>query len=135
MGRARRWTVVGLALYGTVVAAVLTLPLGYSGVGASIRETLERIFGVLPFGTGWIEFTANIAMFLPLGLLLALLVGRPGVGFAIGVSISVAAEVVQILIPGRTVSMRDILANAVGAAAGAGIAWVMLLRRRAHPTE
>jgi len=130
--RLRIWVVAGLAVYALAVVAVLVLPVSYSGIVDAIGEWLHSSVGVTGFGTGWIEFAANVLMFAPLGVLLTLLFGRPWVGVLLALALSVMAELVQIVIPSRQPSLRDILANLMGAAIGAAVA--MLLRRRSPKT-
>ena len=125
----RRWAIGGLALYSVAVAAVLLLPVSYSGIVNAMGDWLRYDLGIGWFGSGWIEFGANILMFVPLGFLLTLLFRRPWVGVALALALSAAAEVAQIAIPSRQPTIRDILANAAGAALGAGIAWLLVLRR------
>jgi len=118
-----------LAAYATTVALVVLLPISYAGIVHAITEWLDTTLGVGGFGAGWIEFIANVLMFLPLGLLLALLFRHPWYGVALALALSVAAELVQFVIPSRQPSLRDILANALGAALGAALAWTLVLRR------
>ena len=61
------------------------------------------------------EFTANIAMFVPVGLLFLLLVGRRRWWLALagGVALTCAIEFAQIFLPGRFSDVRDILANSL----------------------
>ncbi|HWI30263.1 MAG TPA: VanZ family protein, partial [Microbacterium sp.] len=91
-----------------------------------VRETL----GITAFGSGWFEFIANIMFFVPLGLLLTLLVRRPWVGVLLALALSACAELAQGLLPARTASVRDVLANVLGAAIGAAIAWAIIAARR-----
>lgn len=136
--RGRRWVVGALAGYGLAVVLVLVLPIGYADIVAFLSAGLDGVLGGAYFGSGWVEFGANVLMFVPLGLLLTLLFLRPWLGFACALAISVAAEVSQILIPSRQASLRDVIANALGAACGAAIAWIVVCvrrrrdRRRAH---
>jgi glycopeptide antibiotics resistance protein len=76
----------------------------------------------------------NVALFLPLGLLLPLLAPRldrlwrtAGVGFAL----SSAIELSQVALPGvRRADVNDVLANTLGAALGF-LAWRLAARARA----
>lgn len=70
-----------------------------------------------------IEFVANVALFVPLGLLLRLGLPRATwLGAAvIGGAVSVAIEALQVLGP-RVSDPRDVVANSVGALTGALIA-------------
>lgn len=127
--RRRRWVLICLAAYATTVALVVLLPVSYAAIGRAAREWLGTTLGVGGFGAGWIEFIANVLMFLPLGFLLALLFRHPWYGVALALALSVAAELAQFVIPSRQPSLRDVLANAAGAALGAALAWVFVLRR------
>jgi glycopeptide antibiotics resistance protein len=100
-------------------------PLDEHGVGI-----LRRVLGVLARFqlTRWIsydllEFTANIAMFLPVGLLFLLLAGRRHWWLALagGVVLSGVIEFTQLFLPARFSDLRDILANSLGALLGVAI--------------
>ena len=129
-GRAsrRRWVVAGLAVYALVVGLVLLLPVSYSGIVNAIGDRLRDDLGATWFGYGWIEFGANILMFVPLGFLLTLLFRHPWYGVVLALVLSAAAELAQIVIPSRQPTVRDILANTLGAALGAALAWLFVLR-------
>lgn len=133
--RRRRWAIGGLIAYGAAVCVVLVAPVSYAGIVQAIAGAAARVFGLDWFGSGWIEFAANILMFAPLGFLLTVLLPRWGSGFILAVALSVAAEVVQVVIPSRQPSLRDILANALGAAIGALLAWLLVGRRRARASS
>lgn len=125
----RIWVRWALAAYLIVVALVVLLPVSYSDIIDAIWMWIRTDLGITSFGAGWVEFTANIAMFLPLGFLLTLLFRHPWYGTLLALALSVAVEVVQIVIPDRVASVRDIVANALGAAIGALLAWLLFLRR------
>ncbi|KDA04883.1 VanZ family protein [Microbacterium sp. CH12i] len=131
--RGRLWVVAGLAVYALAVVAVLVLPVPYAGIVRGIGQALTST-GISGFGTGWIEFVANVLMFAPLGFFLTLLFRHPLVGTVVALVLSVTAEVVQIVIPSRQPSLRDIVANVFGAALGAFLAWLIVLRRRKRRT-
>jgi VanZ family protein len=44
--------------------------------------------------------------------------------------LSVSAELVQVLLPDRLPSLRDVVANASGAVIGAALAWLYTVSRR-----
>lgn len=125
----RSWAIVGLAVYGVVVALVVLLPVSYSAIVNGIGDWMRYDLGLTFFGSGWIEFVANILMFTPLGFLLALLFRHPWYGVALSLALSAAVEVVQIVIPSRQASLRDVVANVLGAALGATVAWLIVVRR------
>lgn len=85
-----------------------------------------------------IEFSANIALFVPVGLLVVLLTGirRWWIGTLIGTLISCAIELGQLVfLPERFATVNDVIANSLGALLGTLIA-VFVLRvplGPAHP--
>lgn len=119
----------GLGIYLVGIAVVVFSPVSYSGIVAAIGRWLHGDLGLAFFGSGWIEFAANVIMFIPLGLLLTLLVRHHLGGAAIAIALSVGVELVQVLLPARMPSVRDVVANGLGAAIGAAIAWLVVLRR------
>ncbi|MHA7272349.1 VanZ family protein [Arthrobacter sp. TMT4-20] len=78
---------------------------------------------------GLVEFTANIVMFVPFGILWFVL-SPPAwrwIGPAVGVGLSILIELSQLfLLPLRFASPYDVLANGLGAWAGALLAWAGL---------
>jgi VanZ family protein len=86
------------------------------------------------------DFARNLALFLPIGALLARRPRRVAVGAALAAS--AAVELLQLAIPGRVPSPWDVVANGLGAAGGhvlAGLrarAWAgdPVLARRAYGT-
>jgi len=75
--------------------------------------------------TDWItydrlEFGANVAMFLPIGLFFLLLFGRRQWWLAIlfGFALTVGIETAQLYIPGRVSDIRDVISNTAGAIVG-----------------
>ncbi|GAA1736075.1 hypothetical protein GCM10009809_34060 [Isoptericola hypogeus] len=88
-----------------------------------------------------LEFVANIALFVPVGVFLLLLFGAGGWWAAALSSLlmTVGIEWAQRFIPGRVSDERDLLANGLGALIGIGTALVLTLpatlRRRRHRRE
>ncbi len=120
---------VALALYAAAVGVVLLAPGSPSDQVDAVTAFVRGDLGLSFVRQGWVEFAGNVAMFLPLGFLLTLLLRAPWWGVALAVGASAAAELVQVLLPARTATPRDVLANALGALAGAGIAWLVVIRR------
>jgi glycopeptide antibiotics resistance protein len=83
-----------------------------------------------------VEFTANIAMFLPIGLFFLLLFGRSRWWLAIGIPflMTLGIETAQIWIPGRVSDIRDVVSNTIGATVGVliGLAVTVPEARRAR---
>ena len=122
--RDRRALLRGLLLAWFIAVAVITLtptpaPDANAGAARAIR-TGRRVSGF--GGTDLqVEFAANIVMFVPFGVLAALL--RPHLGWWLlvgtGTSISVAIELAQLfLLPSRVADLRDVVSNTLGTAIG-----------------
>jgi len=128
--RTRRLAGIALALYGAVAAVIVFTPVSYAQLVQAIARSISRATGWDFYGSGWIEFVANIALFVPLGLLLALVLRRAWLGALVAVIISITVELAQSIIPNREPAVRDVISNAIGAAIGAFLAWLIVLRRR-----
>ena len=124
------WLLTALAVYGLVAAMILLAPFSVTGLLDEFSRWVREDLQITAFGSGWLEFVANILMFVPLGLLLTLLFAHPWRGVVLALLLSGGAELAQFVLPSRQPSLRDVLANVAGAAIGAAIAWVFVLRRR-----
>ena len=122
-------TVVTFAYLGLV--GVLTLaPMSEHGRDSIIWRLVKvferhEVTRWLDFAT--VEFLANVAMFVPLGLFFVLLLGRGRWWLAIlfGVALTVGIEFVQQFLPSRVSDPRDLMANSIGATLGVLVAIVM----------
>jgi len=76
-----------------------------------------------------LEFLANIALFVPIGIFLLLLFGAGGWWLAAIGSFAMTAfiETAQQAIPGRVSDERDLIANTIGALIGIAIALILTL--------
>ncbi|WCM56058.1 VanZ family protein [Microbacterium sp. EF45047] len=117
-----------LAPYSVVLLLLTWLPGEQAAVATGIVNRLARFLAardIVPYALGYpvLEFLANIALFVPLGLLLA--AGWPRLsGWAIaatGLATTVTIEAVQILLPSRYPSFSDLVANTLGAVGGWGL--------------
>ncbi len=74
-----------------------------------------------------VEFLANIALFVPVGVLVLLMFGRRWwwVGIVIGLLLTLGIEGAQQLLPTRVPDPRDLVANTLGAALGSVITLVL----------
>jgi glycopeptide antibiotics resistance protein len=115
-------TLVTAAYLGVVAGLTLT-PMPQNGRD-SILWRFVKFFERFP-QTRWldfptVEFLANVAMFLPLGLFLLLLLGRGRWWLAIlfGVGLTVTIEFVQQFLPSRVSDPRDLAANSIGVTLG-----------------
>ncbi|WP_285036156.1 VanZ family protein [Plantibacter sp. ME-Dv--P-095] len=118
-------------VYLGLVAMITLGPRPFDGRTESL---VYRIVDVLARWetTAWItyerlEFGANVAMFVPIGVFFLLLLGRRRWWLAvlIAATLTVAIETAQLTIPGRVSDPRDLLANASGAVAGVVVGLVL----------
>nr|WP_298877265.1 VanZ family protein [uncultured Microbacterium sp.] len=136
MGRSRRRRALLVAASCVYAAAVWWMTLRPSIYDDRVGGILQHVFRALASwpGTAWItfdavEFSANVLLFVPLGILTVAWRGRWWHGILLGLVTSVAIETTQLLfLPTRVADMRDVVANTLGAAVGVGIG--ALLSRR-----
>lgn len=113
----------------------IPLDRGHQGVIRRFLSVLHRN-GVPPwFGYPQIEFTANIAMFVPLGFLIGLLVARRHLWLPL-IVVPVLSTVIEVLqglfFSQRFASVLDVVANTIGGYIGLAIVillWVFLQGR------
>jgi glycopeptide antibiotics resistance protein len=131
-------TVVTFVYLG-VVGWITLGPQPFDEGSDSLVWRLLHLLGRFPL-TDWVtysllEFWANVAMFVPVGLFFVLLLGRRRwwLAIALGVLLTCAIEFVQMFLPDRVSDPRDILANSVGALVGVVVAvvvtWPAAVRR------
>jgi glycopeptide antibiotics resistance protein len=118
-------------LAAAVVLVVLVLLMWPTKVDGSLVTLVEAFYA--RFGTGeWSEtiqfarFLANVALFVPLALIVGLASRLWWLGFVLGVAASAASELVQRTLPDRVASLEDLAANTFGAAIGATLALAAL---------
>ena len=138
--RSRAGRIVVRVLAAAVMAVVFTIGYWPVPVDRGVRSVLTSVLDRLAAAgaPGWVdyahlEFTANIVMFVPLGVLIALLLPRWEWWLApiIGLALSLAIEFGQaVLLPDRFATPLDVLANTVGATLGALIVTAIRLARR-----
>ncbi|NYD68536.1 glycopeptide antibiotics resistance protein [Agromyces atrinae] len=113
-------------------------------------RTAGRVIGLVDIVAGWagafgvpfdvaypvLEFSANIALFVPFGILVALSIPRSrrrfGMTAALAFLSSCAIELIQLSIPTRVSTVSDVVANTLGGIIGALI--IRVLTRRGAPT-
>ncbi|HEY2555919.1 MAG TPA: VanZ family protein [Diaminobutyricibacter sp.] len=123
--------VAGTIAYVAFVGWVTLTPQPAAPDPNSFEQQLIRfILSIPPFewlGYSALEFTANIGMFIPVGVLLALLLPprQWWVAVLIGFGMTVTIETAQLFIPGRFSDIRDIVANTAGTAIGVAIVRVI----------
>lgn len=75
------------------------------------------------------ELLANVVLFVPIGVLLSVLLGRPLLAVALGVLASMLIELAQqAFLPTRVATFADVWHNGLGALAGALVAWPLSRR-------
>lgn len=118
---AARWL---FPAYLVVLALIVFLPAREAGRLTGVVGWLALQVGKLgiPVDPAYVvlEFTANILLFLPFGLLATVAYPRlrPVLVIAIGFASSVVIELVQLAIPSRYATVSDVIANTVGTAIG-----------------
>lgn len=121
------------------IALIGWVTLSTADNGSAVRESstwIIRMLERLPLGINgeqW-EFALNIAMFMPLGLLLVLTFGARFFWVAAlgGIALSLSLEGLQQFIPYRVPDVRDLLANGLGGIIGMffGLALLAMVPRR-----
>lgn len=106
-----------LAAYLVVLTLIAVWPVPVdSGAGGLLRG-ITRVFPIATYAR--IEFGANILLFVPLGILLALILRQRYLILPIALVSTVAIESFQaLMLDKRTPSVMDIIANLTGAALG-----------------
>lgn len=102
---------------------------GHLSVAYELLDALHRRGYLLAIDDGRLEFLANVALFVPVGMFLLLLVGTRLWWLALTASFGLTAfiESAQRSIPGRIPDERDLLANGLGAVIGVLVAVVLTL--------
>jgi VanZ family protein len=119
--------------YLAFVAWVTLTPQAYAAERIAIiyrvLDALHQRGYLLSINDEQLEFLANIALFVPVGGFLLLLLGPRLWGVALAVSFAMTAfiEVAQRTIPGRVPDEQDVLANGLGAFIGVGVTLVLML--------
>lgn len=125
---------IATAVYLVAVAGITLDPAPGDPAGNPLLRELLRAVSAVP-ALGWVdydvaEFSANVLLFVPMGVLFVLLLGawRWWLAIAIGVVATLVIEFVQLFLPERVSDPRDLLANTLGTLLG--VALVALVRRR-----
>ncbi|RLQ81324.1 VanZ family protein [Mycetocola zhadangensis] len=124
-------TTVYLAFVGWVTLGPQPLDESNSGFIFKMLRVLDRYEATAWINYNTLEFSANVAMFFPIGLFLVLLFGRRlwWLAMALGCGITVVIETAQLFIPGRVSDPRDLVANSAGAILGVLIGLLLTARK------
>jgi glycopeptide antibiotics resistance protein len=136
----RRHPVLSIVTLVYLVAVGLVTLTPQTDLGPdSLTRRIVAVITSTPL-TSWmtydgIEFTANIVMFVPMGLLFTLLLGsrRWWLALAIGIAATCFIEFAQLFLPGRVSDVRDLSANSLGALVGVGVVVVVRQSWRSRP--
>lgn len=121
------------ALFLAMTGAIVALTLTPNRAGAHAPHRSPAWWAALTIAPTDAEQVANIALYVPLGLLGALLWRSVRRGALFGLALTVAVESLQVLIAGRDGSLTDVRNNAAGALLGAAALAVARLRPRREP--
>lgn len=124
-----------IVAYLAVVGWITLNPAPGNPAGNPLLRSLLRFMSAVP-GLGWVdyavaEFSANVLMFVPMGLLFTLLLGRWRwwLAVAIGVVATLIIEFFQLFLPARFSDPSDLLANTLGTLVGVAIAFLLPVTR------
>ncbi|TBN57892.1 hypothetical protein EYE40_11080 [Glaciihabitans arcticus] len=128
-----RRLLIGLTVSYLALVAFATLGPTWvvSGALDLFRGMTELLPGSAPSPSS-LEFAANVAMFVPLGMLLLLLAGprRWWLALLLVFGLTASIELVQAGIPSRVSDLRDVFANTGGGALGIVLGVLATLLRR-----
>lgn len=137
--RLRRATMATTFAYLAVLAIIAFWP---SRVDHSAGKLLYQLFAWLYrhdaprwIDYAFLEFSANIVLFVPVGLFIVVLAGarRWWLGIFVGILASSIIELGQLLfLPARLATVNDVIANSTGAAVGVVLATVALAVAHRH---
>jgi hypothetical protein len=97
--------------------------------GSAVRLNLVPDLGGADFSA--FDTLANVAVFLPLGLILAAAGWRALPAIGLGVAVSLCVEAAQYIVDvGRAADINDAITNTAGTALGWAIAWAIRAGRR-----
>lgn len=125
------WARILLPPYLLVVGLVVFSPSDdtsqATGYFAWVIDRLDELQASFEPGYVALEFVANIAMFVPLGLLLPVAFARlpSWAVLAIGFATTVTIESVQSTLPSRFSTVSDVVANTLGTAVGLLVVWAV----------
>ncbi|WP_285113421.1 VanZ family protein [Leifsonia sp. fls2-241-R2A-40a] len=125
-----------IVVYLAVVAYITLNPAPANPAGNPLLRSLLRALSQVP-ALAWVnysvvEFTANILLFVPMGVLFTVLLGRWRWWLALGVGVvaTLVIEFTQLFLPARVSDWRDLLANTLGTLIGIAIVFALPRSRR-----
>ena len=141
--RSKARTSIGGVLLAAYVIVILLATMWPTPLDAGYGAAIEKVLAVVHrngvpewFGYNKLEFSANVAMFLPLGFLAALLLPARVWWLALILcpALSVAIELTQaVFLAARFATITDVISNSIGAVIGILIA--VLLRAAVYERD
>lgn len=134
ISRATRQPRILLGIYAFVLALIALWPTPVDRDAGPLLRLIEQTVPILTYAR--IEFGANIVLFVPLGILLAVIMKQRYLVVPIALIATVTIESIQaLLIDRRTPSVMDIVANITGACIGVVIVAAFESRRAQRKLE
>lgn len=114
-----------LAVYAVGLAVIAFWPEPVDRGASGLLRAIARVVPLLTYPV--VEFTANVLLFVPLGILLAFALPRARLWVVpIALAVTGCIEAAQgLFLAARTPSLADVLANTLGAAIGLAVAVVV----------
>ncbi len=126
----RRFALPSLYLLAMIMIAFWPVPVD-SSAGPELARALHWLHahGVATFvNYDFVEFSANVIFFVPLGVFLGLGLRRFWVAGLVGIVVSGLIEAGQLLfLPNRFATLTDVVANSLGCVLGAAL-WLVVSR-------
>ncbi|WP_203335468.1 VanZ family protein [Nocardioides limicola] len=118
-----------LAFVGWLTLSPVDSITGATSFGIRVLDALQRRGHLTQIDHQQFEFLANVGLFVPAGMFLALLFGSRywWVALFACVAMTGGIEWAQQHIPGRVPDPRDLVANSLGAAVGVIVALILML--------
>lgn len=125
-----------LPVYLVALGFIVFAPSDDATKVTGIVALAAKALGVLqiPFEPAYValEFLANIALFVPFGILVRLVWKRARwwAILALGLLTTITIELAQLALPTRYSTLSDVIANTLGTGVGLMLLWFVLLRVR-----
>jgi glycopeptide antibiotics resistance protein len=126
----RRVLAVG---YAAVLLTLGTQPTHPERSSVGFLQTVHLTAGQATLFRELVDLAGNVAVFVPLGLLVMAAWRIPVLGLLSGLLVGGACELVQLFEPGRVASLVDVLTNTLGGLLGAALVLISARRRAARP--
>ena len=115
----RRIGKIGAILYTAIYVAAMIMPHSQANDNPSLSHqvSITRFFHAILYYSGPLEPVANFLFLIPIFVFLIFLLGssKSALALSICIALSLSAELLQRLIPGRVSSLQDFVLNCLGA--------------------